>query len=77
VLTRSTPRAEIPAIPYPAGTPVEHPLTLPPNHFQRGLAMALAHRYGVRGAVKAVENLATRRHVADFFAEHKAHRKKH
>ena len=77
VLTRSTPRAEIPAIPYPAGTPVEHPLTLPPNHFQRGLAMALAHRYGVRGAVKAVENLATRRHVADFFAEHKAHRKMH
>jgi len=76
VLTRSTPRAEIPAIPYPAGTPVEHPLTLPPNHFQRGLAMALAHRYGVRGAVKAVENLATRRHVADFFAEHKARHRK-
>lgn len=76
VLTRSTPRAEIPAIAYPAGTPVEHPLTLPPNHFQKGLAMALAHRYGVRGAVKAVENLATRRHVADFFAEHKAKGKK-
>jgi hypothetical protein len=30
----------------------------------------------VRGAVKAVENLATRQHVADFFTEHKARRKK-
>ena len=76
VLTRSTPRGDIPAISYPAGTPVQHPLTLPPNHFQRGLALALAHRYGVRGAVKAVENLATRQHVADFFTEHKARRKK-
>ena len=74
VLTRSTPRPGIPAIPYPAGTPVKHPLTLPPNHFQRGLAMALAHRLGIRGAVKAVENLATRQHLADFFAEHKARR---
>lgn len=71
VLTRTAPRNEIPAISYPAGNPVKHPLTLPPNHFQRGLAMALAHRVGVRGAVKAVENLATRQHLADFFAQHK------
>ena len=70
VLTRSTPRPEIPAIPYPAGTPVQHPLTIPPNHFQRGLAMALAHRVGVRGLAKTVENLVTRQHLADLFAEH-------
>lgn len=70
VLTRSTPRTDMPAIPYPAGTPVRHPLTLPPNHFQKGLAIALAHRYGVRGAVKTVENLVTRQHVADFLAKH-------
>ena len=71
VLTRTAPRAEIPAIPYPAGNPVKHPLTLPPNHFQKGLAMALAHRVGVRGAVRAVESLTTRQHLADFFAQHK------
>lgn len=74
VFTRSAPRTEIPAIAYPAGTPVRHPLTLHPNHFQRGLAMALAHRYGVRGAAKAVENLVTRQHIADFFSEHTKHR---
>jgi hypothetical protein len=33
--------------------------------------MAMAHRVGVRGAVKMVENLATRQHLADFFAQHK------
>jgi len=71
VLTRTAPRSAIPAISYPAGDPVKHPLTLPPNHFQRGLAMAMAHRVGVRGAVKMVENLATRQHLADFFAQHK------
>jgi phospholipase C len=70
VLTRSRPRPEIPAIPYPAGTPVQHPVTIPPNHFQRGLAMALAHRVGLRGLAKTVENLATRQHLADLFAEH-------
>ena len=71
VLTRSAPRTEIPAIPYPAGTPVKHPVTLPPNHFQRGLALALAHRVGIRGALKVVENLVTRQHLADFLAKHK------
>jgi phospholipase C len=76
VLTRSAPRPEIPAIPYPAGTPVRHPVTLPPNHFQKGLAMALAHRYGLRGAAKTVENLLTRRHVADFFSKHSPRRRK-
>jgi phospholipase C len=70
VLARSTPRSEIPAIPYPAGTPVEQPVTLPPNHFQKGLAVAAAHRLGVRGAAKVVENLVTRRHLADFFSQH-------
>ncbi|HLK31949.1 MAG TPA: alkaline phosphatase family protein, partial [Terriglobales bacterium] len=74
VLTRSQARNEVPAIPYPAGNPVKHPLTLPPNHFQRGLAVAAAHRYGVRGALKTVENLATRQHLADFFAQHRKSR---
>ena len=74
-LTRSTLRPEIPAIPYPAGTPVQHPVTLPPNHFQRGLAMALAHRVGVRGLAKTAENLLTRQHLADFFAEHGSRKK--
>jgi len=40
--------------------------------------MALADCYGVRAAPsKAVENLEPPRHVAGFFAEDKAHLKKH
>jgi phospholipase C len=71
LLTRPTPRTEIPAIPYPEGKPSHHPMHLAPNDFQKGLMVSLAHRLGLRGGVKLLSNVRHRQHVADFFETYK------
>lgn len=67
LLTRSEPRAEIPAIPFPEGKVARLSLDLAPNDFQKGLMVAAAHRLGLRGGVKLLSNVRHRQHIEDFF----------
>jgi phospholipase C len=65
VLTRKTPRTDLPTFP-PVGTPIATSTTLPPNDLQRSLIAANARRFGldpraVLGKVK------TRQHAIEFF----------
>lgn len=59
LLTRSEPRTDIPAIPYPAGKATKHRLDLAPNDFQKGLMLSFAHRMGIRGGLKLLEHVPT------------------
>jgi len=71
LLTRSEPRKEIPAIPYPTGKVTKHHMGLAPNDFQKGLLVSFAHRMGLRGGVKLLANVHHRQHIADFFEEYR------
>lgn len=71
LLTRSEPRKEIPAIPFPTGKATKHHLGLAANDFQKGLMISFAHRVGLRGGVKLLEHVHHRQHIADFFESHR------
>ena len=71
LLNRAEPRKDLPAIPFPAGKPQPVSLGFRANDFQRGMMMALAHRLGLRGGLKLLEQVHERQHLADFFATYK------
>ncbi len=71
LLTRAEPRAEVPALPFPAGEASKHHLELAPNDFQKGLMVSLAHRMGLRGGIKLLAHVHSRQHVVDLFSTYK------
>ena len=69
LLTRSTPRADIPALPIPSTIVAPTPTSAAPNDLQRSLVSAAARRYGLDPSQELLQ-IRTRQHAIDFFRSH-------
>jgi phospholipase C len=68
VLSLAVPRKDKPAITPPQSTPVQTPLTLPPNDLQKTLVAGTARRFGM-DATTVLAQIKTRQHAVDFFKQ--------
>jgi phospholipase C len=71
VLTLAKPRTNKPVITSPQSTPMQTPLTLPPNDLQRTLVTGTARRLGV-DAPTVLAQIKTRQDAVDFFDRRKS-----
>jgi phospholipase C len=66
LLTRTTPRDDLPTMPSPVDSHCQPSLDEPPNDLQRSLVAAAARRMG-RDPAQTLNAMPTRRHMVEFF----------